>query len=252
MTVQWLLGWWNLIFLAPFAVALLYLGVYTLTGITFGDGEVDGDVEADGDVDADADADADADGDSDADHDADGDDAGEAHGSFHATALGWLGVGRVPLSLVARVLMLTWGAAGLATNAVLRDHAASGWAAARVSLPVALGVSLGVTRALVMFVARFLPLNETAARPRRVLVGCVGEAIFTINESFGMAAVRDDAGDLHQVACRTGPGVAAIPKGSRVRLVAYREAERIFFVASTEPVSAVHASTGSPRDYPRV
>src|SRR4051794_20984511 len=123
MTMQWLLGWWNLIFVAPFAVALVYLGVYTLTGITFGeadvDAEMDADVDAHVDVDADADADTDADPDADADadgdHDADAEDAGGAHASLQAMALGWLGAGRVPLSLVIMVLMLTWGFAGLAT-----------------------------------------------------------------------------------------------------------------------------------------
>jgi hypothetical protein len=235
MTLQWLLSWSNLIFLAPFAVALLYLFVYTLTGIDFASADADADVDADADADVDADADADADGgvDHDADHDAEAEGAG--HGSFHAMALSWLGVGRVPASFVAMVLLLTWGAAGMATNVILRDRsAASGWDTARMAVPVALAVSLGLTRAIVMFIARFMPLNETSARPSRALVGSEGTALFAINESFGLAAVRDEAGDLHQVPCKTGPGVGPIPKGAKVRLVAYREAERTFFVASAE------------------
>src|SRR5258706_9607371 len=113
MTLQWILGWWNLIFVAPFAVALLYLGVYTLSGVGFGDADADahGDFDADADADADVDADAGVDADADADADADGDAHGDAetpggHPSFHMMALSWMGVGRVPLSLLAFLVLL--------------------------------------------------------------------------------------------------------------------------------------------------
>ena len=41
--LQWLLSWWNLIFLIPFVFALLYLVLYTMSGITFGEADADGD-----------------------------------------------------------------------------------------------------------------------------------------------------------------------------------------------------------------
>ena len=41
MTHEWLLGWWNLVFLAPFLLALIYLGVYAASGLTFGDADAD-------------------------------------------------------------------------------------------------------------------------------------------------------------------------------------------------------------------
>lgn len=244
MNLAWLLGWWNLIFVAPFAVALLYLGVYTLSGVGFGDADadahVDVDADADADLDTDADLDADSDLDADADADIDADADGEAHGeansgeqsSFHMLALSWLGVGRVPLSLIAIVLLLTWGASGFVTNALVRPLV--GWHAARLSLPVAAVVSLFVTRAIVLFMARFVPLNETYALHRGQLVGCVGEALYGINESFGMAMVRDDRGDLHQVTCRVGAGIDPVPKGTKVTLVAYGAKDRTFFVRPVE------------------
>jgi hypothetical protein len=229
MNLQWLLSWSNLIFLAPLAVALIYLLLYTLTGIEFGDTDAD----ADADVDAHVDADADADGDADTDHDAET----PGHGSFNAMALSWLGVGKVPLSLVLLVLLLTWGVAGLATSVVMRDLGApAGVATARVAVPIALAVSLGLTRTLVLLIARFMPLNETSAKPWRALVGSEGTALFPVSESFGMAAVRDESGDLHQVACKTAPGVEPIPKGATLKLVAYRAAERTFFVAQVDEI----------------
>jgi membrane protein implicated in regulation of membrane protease activity len=215
MTLEWLLGWWNLIFLAPFAVALLYLFVYTLTGVTFGD--------------MDADADADADADHDSGHHGEG-----GHGTFSALALTWLGVGRVPLSLALLVLLLVWGAAGFLTNTSLAGRP-EGWQAARVSLPVALVVSVMVTRAVVMLLARFVPMNDTSARPLRSLVGTVGEALYPINETFGMAVVRDANGDLKNVPCRVGDGVPPIEKGAAVRLVAFDAPERLFYVAAAGP-----------------
>jgi hypothetical protein len=95
---------------------------------------------------------------------------------------------------------------------------------------VALIVSLFVTRSIVMFMVRFVPLNETYAVRRGELVGCVGEAMYGINETFGLAVVRDGRGDLHQVSCRVGTGVAPVTKGARVKLVAYGAKDRTFFV----------------------
>lgn len=248
MTLEWLLGWWNLIFVAPFVVALLYLGVTTLSGIGMGDADVHTDVDADADahveagdahVDVDADADADADVDADADSDVHADHDADAHGSsFHAMALSWLGVGRIPISLIIIVLLLTWGVAGFVTNAA--RHPASGWSAARLAVPVAAIASLLITRAIVLFMGRFVPLNQTFARPRRQLVGSVGEAVYRIDETFGMAAVRDEQGDLHQVSCRVGPGVTPIEKGRRAKLVAYDAGEQMFFVAPVDAQQQSH------------
>jgi membrane protein implicated in regulation of membrane protease activity len=254
MTLQWILGWWNLIFLAPFAVALVYLFACTLSGVGMGDGDADahGDVDADADadvhgdvhhdVDADADADAHADVHADADgHDADGDSDTDGDGSdshdtshtpAHAVALAWLGVGRVPLSLIALVLLLTWGAAGFVTNAILRPH--TDWEAARLSIPVALVASLLITRSMVLLIARFVPLNQNLALRRGDLVGEVGQALYGIDEKFGLVAVRDERGDLKQLPCRVAAGVEPIPRGARVKLVAYRADERIFFVRQTD------------------
>ena len=80
MTAEWLLSWWNLIYIVPFGLAMVYLGLYSMTGMG---GDHDADADADADVDADAHGDAghdvDADADADADVDADADaDAGAA------------------------------------------------------------------------------------------------------------------------------------------------------------------------------
>ena len=239
MNAEWLLNWWNLIFLLPFGLALLYLGLYTVSGVTFGDGDVDHDFDVDHDVDADADADHDvsADHDAEAGHDADG--QGGGHPSGALAALSWLGVGRVPVSILLMVLLLTWGVAGFIANAAMERHGAS---AAFVSLPLAALVSLLMTRLVSSGIARYLPLYETTARRRHELLGSVGEAIFPIDRKFGMASVRDDTGDLYQVACRVEPDAEPIPKGAKVQLVAYNAKSQLFYVA--RPVAERVGDTG--------
>jgi hypothetical protein len=269
VTTQWLLGWWNLIFLVPFFLALLYLCLYSLTGISFGEpdadadldgdweggGEFHGDVEIDHDLDADLDHDLDADldhdvemdadhdwdADSELDHDADldhdGDLSHEAPGgrgngsvTGSLTALAWLGVGRVPLSLLVMFLLLTWGALGFMSNYLLSTRGARADQAVLLSFAVALVGSVLLTRLLGRLMVRYLPLNETTARRRHELLGLNGEALYAINDRFGMAAVRDDRGELYQVPCRVEAGSDIIAKGTVVRLVGYSAKDKLFYV----------------------
>jgi hypothetical protein len=270
MNTQWLLGWWNLIFIVPFFLALVYLGVYTLTGVTFGDADHDADLDADHDVDADVDADADADIDADADVDADADtdidadtdadadsdaDADpEAEGGAAETAVGGraplvtgllsaFGVGRVPLSILVTVLLFTWGAAGFITNVAVQARVGEAWRATLVSVPLALVAGLLMSRLVSEVICRFMPLNETSARRRHELLGLAGEALYPIGGQFGLAAVRDAEGNLFQVPCRVAPGAADIAKGGRVLLVAYNARKQIYDVVPRDP--AVSAGAGA-------
>jgi membrane protein implicated in regulation of membrane protease activity len=245
MTVPWLIQWWNLIFVAPLGLALMYLGLYTASGITFGDADMDHDFDADSDFDADhdlgadadhdvdgdhdasAEHDADTDGDADSDHDAEADDAAGSQTSIATAAMGWLGVGRVPLSILLMVALMTWGAAGLICSAILQDR---GVFAAWISIPVAAGVSVLITHFVAAFIGKYLPLNETSARRRHALLGLTGQAMLPINDHFGMVSVRDATGDLYQVACRAAATNESINKGEPVKLVAYNSSQQMFLV----------------------
>jgi hypothetical protein len=235
VTTDWIFGWWNLVYLAPFLLAGIYLGVYAFSGATFGDFDLDAD--AGGDVDADVDVDADAGGDADADADGDG-----GHDHPVLAALSWLGVGRVPLSIVLMVLMLTWGCIGLAVNLLMRDVVVEPPFAVIFSLPMAMGGSLMLTGAIAHLVLHFIPPPEKLGRRRHALLGCSGEAIFPVDASGGSVSVRDEDGNLFHVACRVAEGTKAIDKGSRVRLVAYRAADNVFVVELIHPADAVAGS----------
>jgi len=281
MTTDWIFGWWNLVFLAPFLLALIYLGVYAASGLTFGDADADHDFGADADHDigadadhdlgADADADhdlgadadhdvaADADGDADADADADHD-AGDGGHGVHAnanghsslfTALTWLGVGRVPLSIILMVLLLSWGAIGFSVNVLSNDlFKGEPWRLVLLSLPAAFAGSLLVTGGISKAIVKLIPLNETSARRRHELLGSVGEAVYAIEETSGVIAVRDDHGDLFQVAGRVEPGKPPIPKGTRVKLVAYDAPRKLFFARTVNGNNEPAAAAGDAKRVP--
>src|SRR5439155_16281452 len=172
MTVQALLAWWNLIFVVPFGLALVYLALYTLSGVTFGEADADSHFDTDGDADVDAHADldtdvdahaevdADAHADADADSHADADADAEGHVPLHIAALAFLGVGRVPLSVLLMVMLMAWGATGFIVNQIVGPRFGAGPRPAILSIPAAALVSLALTRLLVRAIDRWLPLNE--------------------------------------------------------------------------------------------
>lgn len=234
MSVEWLMQWWNLIFIVPFGLALLYLGVYAMSGFTFGD--ADGDVGVDGaDVDADADAEIAVHGDADAGVDGADLDAHDSHVPIHIAAMSWIGIGRVPLSLVLMVLLLTWGFFGFATSYYIERNLQGFAMAPVVSIAVAAVGSMLATSLASRAIARWLPTSETYAMRRHDLLGRTGEAIYQIDHQTGVVSLRDENNDLFQVPCRVHADHAPIPKGSRVRLVAYNGREKAYYVTEHDP-----------------
>ncbi len=264
MNIELLVAWWNLIYTIPFLLAVVYLGIYAVSGLTFGehdadfDTDADGDINADHDLDADADLDADhdldhdlhadADTDHDTDHDAEAEDGqtvatqparlGSSTGDqitsfdapFYLKTLSWLGLGRVPMSIVLMVLMLSWGAIGFIVNRLLEGFLPSGALALVGSIPLAGLGSAGLTRLVVRGMGRWLPTSETNAEPWEKLVGCAGEALYDIDHGFGLATVRNRRGDLFQVPVRVYEHKSPLPKGARVLLVDYDSVKKHFYV----------------------
>lgn len=232
MTMSMLTSWWSVMYLVPFGLALVYLGVFVLTGVTFGDAGVDAHVEVDAgaDLDGDAGVDADAHADADADHDAEAEQDGDGHWS--SAFLGLLGAGKVPLSLGVMMLLLLWGLIGFGVSVAVAEHVRALWLAPAISLPAALLGSVCGTWLLASAVGRVMG-GESAPARRQDLVGRPAEAVYDITESFGMAAVRSAGGDLLQVPCKARSG-EKIAKGSRVVLFAYDKQAGIFSAALME------------------
>ncbi|HEV2293476.1 MAG TPA: hypothetical protein VGR35_06440 [Tepidisphaeraceae bacterium] len=255
MTAAWLLSWWNLIFIVPFGLAMVYLGLYTMTGLG-----------GDNDADADADADAEAHGDLGHDTDADGDHGvhsaemhhghAAAHGheheqghasaaqrepSMHETLLNLVGVGRAPLGIVLMILLMSWGFIGFSINQIVRPIVPADWMVALASLPLAAFGSVAVTGGIARLVARLLPTTTTTAHRRRELCGCVGEAMYEITSNFGMVAVRDRDGNHYQLPCRVSADRGPIAKGEPVLLVRYDPATKMYDVIADELGRAARA-----------
>src|SRR5207248_3935521 len=138
-------------------------------------------------------------------------------------------LGRVPLSIILMVLLISWGAIGLLINIALWPRTGTGPTVAAYSLPAAIIGSLLFTRIISTLVTRLLPTNQTFVHRRHDLLGCTGEALFPIDNQFGLVTVRDESGDLFQVPCRVQQDEAPIPKGHRVRLIAYNGKQQIFY-----------------------
>ncbi|MEM1013547.1 MAG: hypothetical protein AAGI46_15165 [Planctomycetota bacterium] len=210
-------------FLVPLGLALAYLFAYSLSGWTFGDADVDADLDVDADVvlDLDADVDFDADVGVDAavvkpDIDVDTDIGDTPSGILNS--LTWVGVGKVPLSIVLMVLLLSFGVVGFATNQLLRD--AMGVLAVAVSLPLAVVLALVVTATTSQLIARYMPLSESSAERRSSYVGRRGTVVFTVSPKTGTISVRDAGGDLYQLPARTRDGTIA--PGTDVVLTDYQ------------------------------
>src|SRR5205823_6543860 len=149
---------------------------------------------------------------------------------------------------------LFWGSIGFIVNVLMRPSLGESWRVAMASLPAAAVGTLLLTRAIVLAMVRWMPLNETSAKRRHALLGSVGEAIYDIDGNFGLAGVREPGGgDFYQVSCRTADGAPTIPKGSRVKLVAYGGPDGVFYVVPHDPqtfttttTSAASATTAAP------
>jgi len=257
MTMTNLLEWWNIIYVVPFALALLYLSLFVFTGITFGD--TDADMDADADLDADADVDGpiqveahvvdDFGGDHDVDQDADHDVAHDAenngnlaqrefashaehagHVSGVGQLLSFLGVGKIPLSLALMTLLFVWGIVGFVLNVMLMKWLGPSSLVGLISVPITLVIAMALTGAFAALIAKVIPLADSKGQRREDLVGRTGDAIYDIYSTFGMASVRNATGDLFQVPCKAAEG-NKIPKGTRVVLFEYDHDQGFFKVA---------------------
>lgn len=234
MPMEWYIAWWNLIFLLPFGLAILYLAVMVATGLGL-DSDVDSadtDLEIDADVAFDADLTLAADGGAvelQADATTGSDSAAAAEPSFLSGLLALLGVGRVPLSILILIFLMSWGAIGFLTNLYLAQEQ-PGANQPAISLPLAGAGSLLIMRFLGGLVGRWMPRHESYSTRRHELLGLDGEAIYAIDSTSGRVSVRSRYGDLLQLPCRVYRDARPIEKGATVRLVAYNGKQKLFYV----------------------
>jgi len=242
-----LLHWQNLIFLIPLAVGLIF-AIGTACGIG---GDHDHDLDADHDLDLDHDVEVGHDVDTDhelaGDHDAD---AGHDTDSDHdqaagkgnpldavrkqhyrdpawLKALGILGVGKAPFTVVLTVLSLMFGGLGIAGNLTM-GRSWFWW-----TFAAALVGAILIGGRLSSAVGKIVPKTETYCSGSNDLVGLLGTVIMAVDSRFGQVHVRDRHGNLHKVLCLATDD-QAIPKGRQVVLVSYDPEKRRYLVAEAE------------------
>lgn len=257
MGIHEMLNWWNLIYVAPLLISVMWILTTVFSGMHghaghgashgaehhFGDvghhvthavGHAmhHGDV-GHGHVDGHAGAHAHA---SDA-HGAHGGHNGHGHHEHsHAShdnapsrIIMLLGIGQVPITLLIGVFLLCWGAFGLLANqlfGILHYPGIYIWP----SLALTFVVSSAITRSMAAIVGRLLPGEETYGVTRFQLVGSLGKTVYPTTEVTGTVDIKDQSGTVHRVQAKVEPGKEDIPGGSDVIIVDFDEDDKRFVV----------------------
>lgn len=228
---QFIIAWYNV----PFTLSLVaFLGLSGLQFIGLG-GEQELDIEADVDLDVDLDVDMDLDADIDVDAEVDGDvdvDGGPPLGAF----VGFLGVGKVPLTIILLLLLGSFGFTGWVLNNIILSIFSSylSLAVGPVIL-IACAVSVVTTGYMGQTLGRLIPSKSTSATSYKQLVGQQGEVIsHVVNESFGQVRVRDRGGNIMTVYAVIDPGKPPLKQDDKAILLEYVEKERVFVVVAAD------------------
>lgn len=264
MGVQDILQWWNLIYVAPLLVSLVWIVATVLTGM-HGDGLSHGGHGIGYGIGHGADH-----GVGHAVHEAthglehalhnlghifNHGDAGHSHPVGHDSVahdhsvhgqghhahisqedslmlrlLGLFGIGQVPITLIIGVFLLSWGAFGMAANqlfgSAMKYPAIYIWP----SMGVTFVVSSIVTRSMAAIVARILPSDETYGVSRFELIGSIGRTIYATTECTGTVDIKDRFGTVHRVQAKTEPEKDALPSGTAVIVIDFDDNDKRFVV----------------------
>jgi hypothetical protein len=135
-----------------------------------------------------------------------------------------LGVGRVPLTVLALLLLLSFGGTGLVVYPLLALVLGNGLALGVAWLIAALA-SLVVTSRLGRLFTRYLPSVESYASEKRDLVGQVAVVLLRLSDVEHVLRVKDAGGAELRVRGESSEG--ALRPGQEVLLTAYkRERDR--------------------------
>jgi len=224
--ISFVFAWYNL----PFTLALLlFLGLSALQFLGLG-GEQDADIDADLDVDLDVEADVDLDADIEADTDIDTDTNGLP---FFTALMGFLGVGKVPLTIILLLLLGGFGFAGWITNNILLNIFSSypSWG---IIPAILIGIVIGIVISSQIggLLGKALPSKSTTATSLKRLVGTRGRVVSPqINDKYGQVKVTDKGSTLITVFAVTDPGKTPIKNDKTVLLVEYDEERKLFIVS---------------------
>ncbi len=231
MTFDDYLQWWNVVYLAPLAISLIWILASAMggmhvgaahTGGTHGVGHGFGHGHGLGHH-----------------HD-----IGHAHNSAHSHSghesgfsqkvMDILGIGQVPITLLLGIFMFCWGACGMAMNQFFSGISKYPNAYIWPSMGITFLVSFVITRMMAAIVARTLPTEETFGISRNELVGSTGKAVFTISAIGGTVDIYDKYGTVHREQARTSDEDGNVIPGTEVLILDYDVSDHKFIVKGGE------------------
>lgn len=218
-------SWYNL----PFTLSIMFcmfLSALQFTGL-LGDAF---------DFDADADMEADFDFDADADADFDGDANIESGGGGLTALLDFLGIRKVPLTVLLLLLSATFGISGWVLSYLWVNYIGLEQTIFFVGIWIAASlIALVFGSRLAVTVARAVPSTSTTATSKEGLVGRLAEVISPqISQSYGQVRVRDAAGTTIILFAVTPKDAKPIPRDRQVVLVDFDPKKRIYTVMPLE------------------
>ena len=210
--------WYNLIFTVPILLVIFYL-ILQIFGLALDFG---GDVDTDaGDVDVDVDTDVDADID--------------AIPAFER-ALGFINVGKVPVTIIIVTFLLFWGITGFMVNRMIQGDSGSFPSVfILVSCGAAFVVGIIATKFLSGAIARLFPEIETYSSNNQALLGLSARVVSgQVTPKFGRAKVKDQYGNVLTVFCKIPEGKEVPKLGDEVLLIDYDPSDKKFEVIKSD------------------
>jgi len=145
---------------------------------------------------------------------------------LHLAPFVWLGAGKVPISVLLEVLLVSFGLTGLLLNALTHDllPQVGAWLFP-LSLTGAVLMGGVTTRLLADTLARFAPGDAGSAQQAGEWVGAIGVAVSRVTRSIGQVRVPspDSRPDALVNACVDPEFDDEIPRDTEVYLVRYAE-----------------------------
>ncbi|RYZ54973.1 MAG: DUF1449 family protein [Sphingobacteriales bacterium] len=222
MQIEKLLEWQNLVFVLPMVFALIMLAISM-----FGDaGSGDHDHELDS-------------------HHFEGDGVYTAEDvstdpSVLAKMFSALGVGKVPLSILAFCWLMIFGFTGLLLMNFHFDNLLLRLPNVLFSGGLAFLVSMVTTAVIARTIGRFLPQMESYGERRQDFINREAEVRYTVTSNSGTVTMKDKYGNLQQLQVVLDKSCEGnIPPGSRVVLLSYNAAEEAFSVIPVKQLEAI-------------
>lgn len=230
----WLAAWYNWPFLFALAVGVIFILLdLALGGVSH---SLDADAGADVGHDLGHDLGHDASHELDHDHTIDPDHAAAGIGHALLTGVAWVGLGKVPLTLLMEVLLLSFGGIGFLLNALLTDLISIGPPLLFVPNLCVSGVGAVLfTRFVGGFIAKHVPADSTMTTKPGGFTGEVGTVSMLTTVYAGQvhleATEKRPAVDLNARVDPTAPRELA--RGVSVLLTYYDPSTNVYLIAPT-------------------